>query len=337
MARDAETNTPQRSLMARWAFAFGRIVLRILLLVYWAWAIGAAWHFTVVPQFARAVLAVLIFAVPLVVAIRTRNSRHRAIATLGMIIAMAVLWQFLRPSNDRNWKPELVNPPVVAFSPDRIEIDNFMAHEGPTKRSFDPRQINRVWFGVEKFAAWSGGAHNFLTFEFNDGKYVSVSVEARKEVGEEFGLLPAMFRQFELIYLIGDEARVFGARADFEAPMYLFPLKSSAEQSQALFIHMCERAHELGQQPEWYNVLTNNCTNNLAWHASQIAPRPISTYDMRVVLSGHSASLLYEMGLIDLEGALEEIEERCRVDGIGKELEIDSQFPQRIRQGIDQL
>jgi len=317
-----------------WGKFLARTVLWILLIVYWAWAIGAAWHFNVAPKFLRIVLAVLIIVVPLIVSIRTRSSKFVSLAILGAIAVMALCWQLLVPSNERAWKPELAKTPISTVADHRVEITNYLAYEGPTTQSFDLREMKQVWFGVEKFADFGGGAHNFLSFEFNDGKFVSVSVEARKEVGEEFALLPALFRQFELIYLIGDEAQIFGARSDFSAPMYLYPLKSSHEERVALFLDMCNRSNELAGQPEWYNILTNNCTNNLSWHASRIAPRPISSYDMRVVISGHTDRLLYEMGLLDVEGELTEIEERCRVDEIGKQIEIDSQFPLRIRERL---
>ena len=313
------------------AMFFLRAVVWIVLIIYWAWAAGAAWHFNVAPKFLRAVLAILIIAVPLIVSVRTRSFKFVSMAIFGVIAVMALCWQMLVPSTERNWKPELAKTPTATVADDRVEISNYMAYEGPATQSFDLREIKQVWFGVEKFAQFGGGAHNFLSFEFNDGKFVSVSVEARKELDEEFALLPALFRQFELIYLIGDEAQIFGARADFAAPMYLYPLRSSPDERVALFVDMCNRANELAGQPEWYNILSNNCTNNLAWHASRIAPRPISSYDMRVVISGHADRLLYDMGLLDVEGELMEIEERCRVDEVGKQLEIDSQFPLRIR------
>ena len=312
-----------------------RLIPWSILVFYWAWAIGAAWHFTVAPTFLRVLLAVGIVAIPLFVSIRTRRFVYVSMAITGVIVFMAICWQSMVPSNERNWQLEVANPPVITFDQDHIQIENYMPYEGLTKQAFDLRKLEQLWFGVEKFAGFDGGAHNFLTFEFADGKFVSVSVEARKEVGEEYALLPALFRQFELIYLIGDESRIFGARTDFSAPTYLFPLKSTLEQRRSLLVDICERANDLNNHPEWYNILTNNCTNNLSWHAGHIAPRPISSYDLRVVLTGHADRLLYELGMIDAEGELSDIEQMFRMDTLAKETmidnQIDSQFSSKIR------
>ena len=307
------------------------------MVVCWAWAIGAAWHFAVAPKSVRIILAIATVGLPWVALRRTRQFRYLLISIAGVVGVMAVCWQFLLPSNERNWKPELVDAPTAVVGAGLVEITHYLAYEGPTTQTFDLSEIERVWFGVQKFAGFGSGAHNFLSFEFSNGKFVSISVEARKEIGEEFALLPALFRQFELIYLIGDEAQVFGARSDFNAPAYLYPLKSSTQQSARLFVDMCNRANELAAHPEWYNILTNNCTNNLAWHASRIAPRSISSYDIRVVMSGHADQVLYAMDLLDVEGdKLVEIEEVCRVDTVGREIEIDDRFPKRIRQSLPQ-
>lgn len=326
-----QSKTPNR--VARWALLLSRCIASMVTVAYWTWAIGAACHFTVAPKSVRIILIVATVAVPLVCLSRTRRFRFLLISMAGVIGVMALCWQFQLPSNERNWKPELVNAPTAEIGSDRVEITNYMAYEGQTTQSFDLSKMKGLWFGVQKFADFGSGAHNFLSFEFSDGKFVTISVEARKEIGEEFALLPALFRQFELTYLIGDEAQVFAARSDFEAPTYLYPLKSSPAKCAGLFVDMCNRANELAANPEWYNILTNNCTNNLAWHASRVAPRSISSYDVRVVMSGHAAQLLYAMGLLDVEGdQLLEIEEDWRIDAVGREIVIDSQFPLRIRE-----
>jgi hypothetical protein len=40
---------------------------------------------------------------------------------------------------------------------------------------------------------------------FGDDRYLCLSVEARKEVGERYSVLLSFFCRFELIYVIGDE------------------------------------------------------------------------------------------------------------------------------------
>src|SRR5262249_37060058 len=58
-------------------------------------------------------------------------------------------------------------------------------------------------------------AHTFVSFNLDDGTPpVCVSIEIRPEVGEEFDPLAAMFKQFELIYVVGDERDLVRVRTD---------------------------------------------------------------------------------------------------------------------------
>ena len=52
------------------------------------------------------------------------------------------------------------------------------------ERDYDLTRIRSVDFVVEPFSSWRGLAHTFLTFGFEDNRYVAISIEIRKEVGE---------------------------------------------------------------------------------------------------------------------------------------------------------
>ena len=321
-------------MLKKLAITLARCSIWLLLVIAWTWSLGAAWHYTIAPIWMRLILAAFLLAIPLLISYRTRNAKYVAATIAGIVCAMACLWQWQLPSNDRAWKDDLKSPPRIAVESESIVIHNFLPFEGATTQQFELGELRRVWFGVEKFAGFESGAHNFLTFEFNDGKFLSVSVEARKERGEEFTLLPALFRQFELIYLMGDEAYILGSRSDFSAPTFLYPLKANPKQQERLLLDICERANALADRPEWYNILTNNCTNNLSWHATRISDYDISPYDLRVILSGQADRLLHRLGLIDLSEALDEIHDRCQVDAIAREVEVDSRFSTRIRRNL---
>ena len=48
---------------------------------------------------------------------------------------------------------------------------------------FDLREIKDVWFVVDHFHKIHGLAHTFLSIEFNDGRCISFSFEARRQKG----------------------------------------------------------------------------------------------------------------------------------------------------------
>ena len=79
---------------------------------------------------------------------------------------------------------------------------------------------------------WSEGlvGHTFVSFIFDNAPPLSISIETRPEVGEGFNPLASMFKQFELIYVVGDERDLVGVRANHRrATVYLYCLNTSAE------------------------------------------------------------------------------------------------------------
>ena len=68
--------------------------------------------------------------------------------------------------------------------------------------------------GVDFYVSyWAEGVvgHTFVSFIFDNAPPLSVSIETRPEVGEGFDPLASMFKQFELIYVVGDERDIVRA------------------------------------------------------------------------------------------------------------------------------
>ena len=66
---------------------------------------------------------------------------------------------------------------------------------------------------------WDGKldtAHTALSFGFDDGQYVAVSVEIRGQKGDTYEFLRGLFKQFELFYVIGDERDVIRVRTNYQ-------------------------------------------------------------------------------------------------------------------------
>ena len=85
---------------------------------------------------------------------------------------------------------------------------------------------------LSTFSDWQGPAHAFLSFGFNTGKgmeYVSISVEARKEKGEDYSPFVGLFKQYELNYVVADENDVVKLRTNYRKdPVYLFPIETTS-------------------------------------------------------------------------------------------------------------
>lgn len=235
----------------------------------------------------------------------------KRIALLVVCLALLVLVACFfakKPSSDRDWVVDQSVLPTAEFSGDSVLIRNVrnFTYASDTEftpaydvRTYDLGKLSRTWYAVVPFGA-PGVAHAFLTFEFEDGEYLSVSVEARKEKGEVFSPIRGAFRAYELMYVIGDERDVVGVRANHRKhEVYLYPLTLSREQSRAVLTSMLADANALALKPAFYNTFTGSCMTGVAKHLAAAGARiPLS---MDFLLPAYSDKLFYELGLIDTD------------------------------------
>jgi hypothetical protein len=257
-----------------------------------------------------------------------------AICAAGLI---AILVLLRRPSNVRDWSTDQKVLATAAVRGDVVEIRNVrnFRYRSETDytpayetRTYDLRKLDSVWFVVERFGA-GGLAHTFLSFGFGD-EYVAISIEIRKEKGETFSPLKGMLREYELMYVIGDERDLIALRTNYRKDVvYLYPVKTTREKMRRVFLDMVERANKLAAEPEFYNTLTNNCTTNIVRHVNTISPRRIP-FSYKVLLPAYSDSLAIDVGLIESRGSLEETRAMRRIDPIAQEVAIDADFSRRL-------
>ena len=74
---------------------------------------------------------------------------------------------------------------------------------------------------------WMPGpvGHTFVSFIFGDAPPVSISIETRPVAGQVFDPLGSLFKQFELIDVVGDEHDLVGVRSNHRGErVYLYHL-----------------------------------------------------------------------------------------------------------------
>lgn len=275
------------------------------------------------------------------------TSRWRAARIVGIALAVliaggAIVLAVMRPRADRAWVPQhgvMVHAEVrgSAVSLHRMRSFTYSSEDrftpGYVDRAYDLDKLDSVWFIVTPFSKqWRGPAHTFVSFGFSDSQYVAISVEARREPGETYGPFVGLFKQFELIYVIGDERDLIGSRAAFGGyDVYVYPIRTTRERIRALFLEMVTRANTLASSPEFYNTLTNNCTSNVVAHVNHIAPRPVPR-GIKTILPGYADEVAYSLGLIDNAITLDEARRRFRVNDRARQFANDPLFSHRIRE-----
>lgn len=276
-------------------------------------------------------------------AVHRRKRRWIALAAIGIVVLIASgVWSSMEPTNDREWKPEHAVLPVVIFDGDQVEIRgirNFSYFTADSfnidyyDRTYNLLEISSVWFVVSVFNPDRRGlAHPFLTFGFDSGDFLTISIEARQERGESYSLTGGVFRKFEVIYVIGDERDVIGTRAiQRDDEVYLYPVRASREKIRDLFVDMLTAANGLHDAPEFYNTLTNNCTTRLHEHVNKVAPGSVPL-GWRIYFPGYADEVIFERGLIDTELSLSEARERFRINEKARRYAESSDFSMRIRE-----
>jgi hypothetical protein len=274
---------------------------------------------------------------------RGRPTFKHVSAIVGVLVVVAAIaLAIVQPRTDRRWVSQhavMAHAEVRGNSAHLHRLRNFSytAEEAFTPayidRTYDLDKLETVWFIVTPFSRnWRGPAHTFVSFGFADSQYVAISVEARREPGETYGPLTGLFKQFELIYVIGDERDLIGSRAAFgDYDVYVYPIKASRERIRALFVEMLNRSNGLATKPEFYNTLTNNCTSNVVDHVNSIVPHAVP-YGIKTILPGYADDVAYSLGLIDNAMTLDESRRRYQVNAQAKKFAHDPAFSLRIRE-----
>jgi hypothetical protein len=264
----------------------------------------------------------------------------RFLQLAGVVIAIAVVMILaFRPSNDRDWSPDQQRLPIATFDGPLVTVENIRNFEyrSPADytpryydKTFDLRKLESAWFVVEPFGK-GAAAHTFVSFGFGGNDFVAVSVEIRKEKGESFSALKGLLRQYELMYVVGDERDLIKLRSNHRKDVvYLYPIHTTPGKMRAMFTSMLARANKLRVDPEFYNTATNTCTTNIVRHVNAISPRRVP-FHPAVLLPGHSDRLAYDLGLIDKSLPFDAVRARHRINERAMKYADDPQFSLRIR------
>lgn len=255
-----------------------------------------------------------------------------------------VWWLLIPPSQDRDWRPEVAVLPRAVIDGDRVRLINVRNFDFRSRDDFTVRHEDREvqlshLTGVDFYLSfWQEGpvGHTWVSFLFDNAPPVSISIETRPEKGEGFAPLASMFKQFELIYVVGDENDLVGLRASHrEEQVFLFHVMAPPENARRLFLIYLARINELAERPEWYHLLSNNCTLNIVRYMNKAGRE--GGFEWSHLLNGMFDGYLFSVGLLDTSLPFHELRERSRITAAAKAAEDAPDFSTRIRAGLPHL
>jgi len=317
----------------KWILRWGGLAtLFVVIVALWLWTAVALGVYGPWPVWLRVPAVVLWvslpvagrFWVPRLVPIREFSRIVLAAVIIAGYIATRLLWNVWTATNESDWIADQDRMAHTRIEGTTVTIENVRnqipGQSYPTDdywetRVYDITELRTVDLVICPFS-WDrrGMAHTFLTFGFENGEHVAVSVEARYHEGDNFGIVKGLFRGFGLIYVIADERDVIGVRTNVRNdPLYLYPLRVQPALAQAIFVMMMTRTDRVDHSPEFYNLFTNSCASNMVRHISQ-AYQGSPHFDVRLYVPGYIDDYAAGLGLLDISGPLEEVREQYLVN-----------------------
>lgn len=269
----------------------------------------------------RATLALAYVGSLVVVLSRLRPWYRGVRAAIFSSVVVALVYVVQRPSNDREWLPDVAVTPTVEIDGDRLTVHGVRNFTYRSENDFDPIWEERTYDlaalrSLDLLTSYWGPTdvcHTFLSFGFEGGEQLAVSVEARKERGEAYSTLGGFFKQYELLYVFGDERDLIGVRTNHRGEdVYLWRLRTQPERLRSLLVSYADFASGLARAPQFYNVLRNSCGVNILHRASETG-RTVFV-GRAALLNGYWAQHLYDAGALDRSLPFEELRERCHVN-----------------------
>lgn len=308
------------------------------------WMILSVWYSNlpgeVLPKIAIGLLVFTIIAILKLTKVRS----YALVLIYSLLIAIYLWWLLIPPSNDRNWNPASERLTTAEFSETsgQATIHNVRNFEYHALEKFDVRYYDKnisldQVVGVDFIVSYWGNtsiAHTFLSFEFSDGYHLAVSIEIRPELGENYHPLAGMFKQYELIYVVGDERDLIRLRTNYrDEETFLYRSTASPEQARDLLVEILSRANELAREPAFYGTVRQNCTTSLVKHINQVLEEDIP-FSGRLLFNGYSDRLAYARGNIRQDLPFDELKAACYISEIARSLDKDPDFSRKIREHI---
>ncbi|MEC5163598.1 hypothetical protein RCH08_004784 [Janthinobacterium sp. CG_S6] len=224
---------------------------------------------------------------------------------LSAFVLLLCWWSSIAPTHQRLWAADVarmlgsrVDGSIVTL--DQVRNFDWRSDADYTER-WESRQydLDRLRSVDVAMSYWMGPAiaHTLVSFGFDDGRYLTFSIEIRKERGESFSAVEGFFKRYEMVLVAADEGDILRVRTNVrDEDMYLYRLTMPAAAKRALFLAYLGEGDRLKRAPRFYNTLTANCTTIVFEMARHI--NPALSLDWRLLASGYLDRYLYDIGAL---------------------------------------
>ena len=263
----------------------------------------------------------------------------------GLVVCLLVYplfagwWLTIEPTNNKDWAPDVARISSSVVSDDRLVLRNVrnFSYSSETDfaqiwedREYDLSKLNSLDIFLSYWAS-EHIAHTIMSWGFEDGQYLAISIETRKDKTQEFSAFKGFFKQFMLSYIAADENDIIKLRTNhLKERVYVYRIVESKERIRALLDQYLKKMNSLVHQPEFYNALTQNCTTTIQLNANEINPDSPPPLDWRLIASGHVDELLYDRKKLRNDIPFTELRNDSRID-LRMQKYVGSDYSQALR------
>jgi len=320
----------------------GHMLLWLILFGMIAWGALAIFFSSYLPNSARPVLSIFFALLQLAVLIFLKQ-RGLAYAVFFTLFAIVLAGYFaMKPSNDRDWQADVAVLPYADTQGNQVTVHNIRNCDYRSETDYTVRYYDQT-FDVSKLDTidlylvnWGIPyiSHTMISFGFQNKQYLCISIETRKEMGEEYSTIKGFFRQYELMYVVADERDLVRLRTHYrkDEMVYLYRLNGEKKVFQKIFLDYLHYINRLKNKPEWYNALTGNCTTQIRGHTAPYTGK--TKWDWRILLNGQLDEMAYENGLLNQSLPLETLRRKSIINQRAKGLDQHPDFSILIRRGL---
>jgi hypothetical protein len=305
------------------------------------WAVLAVYFSDLSGRPPRTLLALLV-AAAFVGALFIRKPKYAWAIAFVVPFLVVLAWFFsIHPSNDRDWQQDVAVLPYATIDGNHVMVHNIRNFHWTGENEATPAYYDKE-FDLDKLRVvdfilsyWGSKAiaHTIVSFGFDGDQYLAMSIETRKEKGENYSAVQGFFRQYELTYVLADERDVLGVRTDHRnEEVYMFRTRINPAHARAMLLDYLKTANQLKEQPVFYNALTTNCTTSILPHVQVFAPT--ARLSAALLLNGYCAESIYDHGGFDHSMPFDELMRRGHINDAAKAAGESPDFSARIRQGV---
>lgn len=249
-------------------------------------------------------------------------------AILVWVLLFHAWWIRQKPSHDRNWDPCFAVLPSIEWRAEDEAVDetfvvrNLRFARYPSAGEFSVHFEDRTYSldevqAVDALIIYWGSpwiCHPVAIFDFGNDNHLCFSIEVRYRVGDQYAVLPSIYRQHELMYVVCDERDAILRRTRYfqeQIDCYLYRLTTGADFAKQLLKEYITATNRIATQPQWYNAVTSNCTTEIFENRQDKVP-----WDWRMLINGKFDKMLYDNQMLLNDRPFEELKKQSLINDV---------------------